>query len=63
MICSACAYRVRKALEGVAGVKQATVSIADKSAVVIYDDARADVTALIAASAKIGFPAAVKKQN
>ena len=54
-------YSVKKALESVAGVKRATVSIADKTAVVIYDDTQADVSVLAAASAKVGFPAAVKR--
>lgn len=61
MICSVCGYRVKKALESLAGVRQATVSVADKSAVVIYDDTQADVSVLTAASAKVGFPAVVKK--
>lgn len=61
MICSACGDRVKKALENVAGVKQATVSISDRTAVVIYDDTQAEVRALIEASAKVGFPAAEKK--
>ena len=61
MICSACAYRVRKALQSVPGVKQATVSIADKTAVVVYEETQADVTALAAATARAGFPAAVSK--
>lgn len=61
MVCSACAYSVKKTLESVTGVKQATVSIADKTAVVIYDDTQADVSVLVAASAKAGFPAAVKR--
>lgn len=61
MICSACAYRVRRALESVPGVKQATVSFADKAAIVIYDDAQADASVLAAASRSAGFPAVVKK--
>lgn len=61
MICSACGYRVKKALENVVGVKQAIVSITDKTAVVTYDDTQADVSVLTAASAKVGFPAVVKK--
>ena len=61
MVCSACAYSVKKALESVAGVKRATVSIADKTAVVIYDDTQADASVLAAASAKAGLPAAVKR--
>ncbi len=60
MICSACAYRVRKALDSVPGVKQVSVSIADKSAVVVYENTQADVTALTAATTKVGFPAVVK---
>lgn len=61
MVCSTCAYRVRTALQSVSGVKQVTVSIADKSAVVVHEDTQADVTALMAATTKVGFPAVVKK--
>jgi len=61
MICSACAYRVRKALESVPGVKQATVFLADKTAIVIYDEAQADASVLAAASRNAGFPAVVTK--
>lgn len=61
MICSVCAYSVKKALESVAGVKRATVSIADKTAIVIYEDTQADVSVLAAASAKAGFPAVMKR--
>ncbi len=43
MYCEACPYLVKKTLERVAGVAKVTESFKDKTAVVIYDDAKADV--------------------
>lgn len=60
MYCEACPYMVRKTLERVAGVAKVTVSFKDKTAVVIYDDARTDVKALTDATAGAGYPSAPK---
>ncbi|MDH5748055.1 MAG: mercury resistance system periplasmic binding protein MerP [Rhodospirillales bacterium] len=56
MTCPACPFIVKKSLTRVDGVKKASVSLEQKSAVVIYDDAKADIAALTAATAAAGFP-------
>lgn len=61
MVCPVCAYRVKKTLESVAGVKQATVSVGTKTAVVLYDETQVGASELAAAIGKAGFPAAVKR--
>jgi len=58
MYCPACPTIVRKSLEAVPGVTSVTVSFADKTAVVVYDDSKADVTALTAATTNAGYPSA-----
>ncbi len=60
MACPICAHTVKRSLERVSGVIKATVNLRDKTAVVVYDDAKADVADLINASARAGFPAAKK---
>jgi periplasmic mercuric ion binding protein len=60
MFCDACPLIVRKSLEGVPGVSKAAVSYKEKTAVVTYDDARADLKALTAATTKAGYPSAPK---
>ncbi len=59
MTCAACPITVRKALESVDGVHRATVDFDSKSAVVLFDSARTDVAALLAATAEAGYPATV----
>ena len=58
MYCDACPLIVRKSLESVPGVNKAIVSYKDKSAVVTYDDAKADVSALTRATTNAGYPSA-----
>ena len=58
MYCDACPLIVRKSLESVPGVNKAVVSYKDKSAVVTYDDAKADVSALTRATTNAGYPSA-----
>jgi len=60
MYCAACPYTVKSSLEGVPGVVKATVSYRDKTAVVTYDDTRADVKALTNATTNAGYPSAPK---
>jgi mercuric ion binding protein len=60
MYCEACPYMVKKTLERVAGVAKVTVSFKDKTAVVIYDDAKTGVKALTDATAGAGYPSAPK---
>jgi mercuric ion binding protein len=60
MYCEACPYMVKKTLEGVSGVSKVTVSFKDKTAVVVFDDAKASLQDLTSAAAKAGFPSEPK---
>jgi mercuric ion binding protein len=60
MYCAECPLIVRKSLQAVPGVNKAVVSYKDKSAVVTYDDAKADVSALTRATTNAGYPSAPK---
>jgi mercuric ion binding protein len=56
MYCAACPHTVRASLQAVAGVKSVAVSMQDKTAIVIYDDARTNLNALTAATTNAGYP-------
>ena len=58
MHCADCPFIVRKSLEAVPGVSKAVVSYKDRTAVVTYDDTRADVAALTRATTGAGYPSA-----
>ena len=58
MYCADCPFVVRKSLEAVPGVSKAVVSYKDKTAVVTYDDTKADVAALTRATTEAGYPSA-----
>jgi mercuric ion binding protein len=60
MYCAACPHIVRSSLEAVPGVSRVSVSYRDKTATVTYDDGRADVKALTAATANAGYPSEPK---
>jgi len=60
MFCAACPTTVRKSLEAVPGVVKAIVSYKENTAVVTYDDSKADVKALTAATTNAGYPSAPK---
>ena len=60
MDCAECPFVVRKSLEAVPGVAKVTVSFKEKTAVVTYDDDKADLDALTAATANAGYPSAPK---
>ncbi len=60
MVCAVCAFNVKKSLEGVAGVATVRVSLKEKTAIVVYDDTKADLNALISATTSKGFPSAPK---
>lgn len=61
MYCEACPYMVKKTLERVSGVSQVTVSFREKTAVVVFDDARVEVKDLTTATTGAGFPSAPKR--
>lgn len=60
MDCAECPFVVRKSLEGVPGVAKVTVSFKEKTAVVTYDDSKAGLDALTAATTNAGYPSAPK---
>jgi periplasmic mercuric ion binding protein len=60
MYCADCPFIVKKSLEGVPGVTKAVVSLKDKTAIVTFDDAKADVTALTNATTSAGYPSTPK---
>lgn len=60
MYCAACPHTVKASLEAVPGVTKAVVSYRDKTAVVTYDDTKADPTALTSATMNAGYPSAPK---
>jgi mercuric ion binding protein len=60
MDCAACPSIVKGSLEAVPGVAKVAVSFKDKSATVIYDDAKTDVNQLTSATIKAGYPSAPK---
>lgn len=62
MTCATCPYIVRKALERVDGVAQATASLREGTAVVIFDDEQTTVDDLTRATADAGFPSRLKDQ-
>jgi periplasmic mercuric ion binding protein len=60
MYCAHCPFIVKKSLERLPGVANATVSFKDKTAVVTYDDAKVDVKGLTDATTNAGYPSAPK---
>jgi periplasmic mercuric ion binding protein len=60
MDCAACPSIVKGTLEAVPGVAKVAVSYKDKTATVVYDDAKADVSQLTSATTKAGYPSAPK---
>ncbi|WMT72143.1 mercury resistance system periplasmic binding protein MerP [Bradyrhizobium sp. Ash2021] len=60
MDCAACPSIVKGSLEAVPGVAKVAVSFKDKTATIIYDDAKADVNQLTSATTKAGYPSAPK---
>lgn len=56
MTCATCPFIVKRALAAVPGVIAVEVSFEDRAARVTFDDARADLSDLTAATAAIGFP-------
>ena len=60
MYCADCPFIVKKSLERVPGVAKVTVSYKDKTAIVTYDDSKADLKGLTAATTNAGYPSAPK---
>ncbi len=62
MSCASCAPIVKKSLERVSGVIKVAVSRQLDSATVTYDDTKANVEALIAATTNAGYPSRLARQ-
>ncbi|MCC8963791.1 cation transporter [Bradyrhizobium sp. Pear76] len=60
MYCAACPSIVKGSLEAIPGVAKVAVSYKDKTATIVYDDAKADVSQLTSATTKAGYPSAPK---
>lgn len=60
MYCAACPYTVKSSLQSVPGVKAVSVSFENKTAVVIFDDAKTNMKALTAATTNAGYPSSPK---
>ena len=60
MDCAACPSIVKGSLEAVPGVVKIVVRFNEKTATVVYDDAKADVNQLTSATTKAGYPSAPK---
>ena len=61
MTCVTCPLTVKLALTKVEGVSKAAVDFDKKEAVVTFDDAKTNATALIKATTDAGYPSAVKQ--
>jgi mercuric ion binding protein len=60
MYCAACPITVKSSLEAVPGVVKVVVSLADKTAVVMFDDTKTAPPALMTATTNAGYPSAIK---
>ena len=61
MTCELCPVTVKKSLEKVAGVSQAQIDFARKTATVTFDADKTNATALAKATTDAGFPSTVRK--
>ncbi len=63
MTCAVCPITVKKALEHVPGVQQASVDYASKTATVQFDDTATTADKLTGASKAAGYPSIVKEDG
>jgi mercuric ion binding protein len=63
MTCSTCPLTVKKALSQVPGVEGATVSYEEKTATVTYEDTKANVEDLTAATTNVGYPSRLDSEK
>ncbi len=59
MSCAMCPFTIRKALQGVAGVRSAKVDFESKTANVMFDPQKTNIETLIKATTNVGYPATV----
>jgi mercuric ion binding protein len=63
MFCTACPLTVKSSLQSVPGVKAVSVSYEDKTAVVTFDDTKANVEAFRTATTNAGYPSRIADAN
>ena len=63
LFCASCPYIVKKVLAEVPGVRTVKVSFKNKTALVTFDDGKANVAALTAATTNVGFPSTLLATN
>ena len=63
LFCASCPYIVKKVLAKVPGVRTVKVSFKNKTALVTFDDGKASVAALTAATTNVGFPSTLLATN
>ncbi len=56
MFCASCPITVKGSLTAVPGVARVEVSLAKKTAMVTFDDAKTGVPALVTATTNVGYP-------
>ncbi|HEY8009256.1 MAG TPA: mercury resistance system periplasmic binding protein MerP [Methylocella sp.] len=56
MTCAACPRTVKASLQAVPGVTSVVVSTTEKTAVVTFDDSKAELDALVKATTNAGYP-------
>ena len=61
MTCKFCPITIRKSLEKVPGVTEASASLETKTATVTFDPEKTNVEALIKATTNAGYPSTLKK--
>ena len=61
MTCALCPITVKKSLQEVPGVTQATVDFDKKTATVAFDADKTSATALVKATTDAGYPSTVRK--
>ncbi|GJL65746.1 MAG: hypothetical protein NPIRA05_07170 [Nitrospirales bacterium] len=63
MTCSLCPITVRKVLQDVDGVHEATVSLELENAIVTFDEREVHVHTLIALTTNAGFPSTLTQEE
>lgn len=63
MTCAMCPITIRKALQGVDGVKKVNVDFASKMATVTFDPQKTNSEALINTTTNAGYPATVRPEK
>ena len=56
LFCATCPFIVKRTIARVSGVSAVEVSYEKRTAVVTFDDAKTNVAAITAATARVGFP-------